>query len=479
VAETLSTGTAFVVHSEGLLLTCFHVVKDAGRVEVSLGGRKYRAAVVGTDPKRDLALLQIDASGLPALPWVPAPKVELGEEVRAFGFPLTGELGRTLKVTRGTVSGVEREAGEPVFQIDTVINPGNSGGPLVNDRGEVVGVVVARFVDAQGVGYVASIDGALPLLRGVEPLPGGQSQVRFEGPALVRQVSPSVGLVLVQPLSETGVLPAPFRKPFPTGRSAGPAFPAVPVKPVEPAQPLPVSVPKPSVPSPGTGTLDTPGAPGTPAKPVEPKPTVAVPVSAKPVEPQPAETKVVEPKPAEPKPAEPKAVEPKAVEPKPAEPKPAMPKPLEPKSVELRPADTQPSGEPTKPMSDKPASPKPAIGTEPTKVPAIDVDAELNKLRAEDPPQFPEAVAEACGSKEERSEWTIANITSARLVILIRGAEKHVVTIEPGKTATVLLLPGKYEVGGKLDVDTISPFYGMQEFTRGSRYRSRFRIELQ
>jgi hypothetical protein len=141
------------------------------------------------------------------------------------------------------------------------------------------------------------------------------------------------------------------------------------------------------------------------------------------------------------------------------------------------------ASKPAEPLTKMTAPPKPEVpkpaGNEGPKQPMIDVDAELAKIRATDPPEFPQPAAEACGAKEERSEWTIANSTSAPLLILIRGAEKQAITIEPGKTATIHLLPGKYEVAGRLDLDTITPFYGMQEFAKGSRYRSRFRIELQ
>lgn len=530
-AETRSTGTAFVVHSEGLLLTCFHVIKDAGRIDVRVNGKVYRAMVVGTDPGHDLALLQVDASSLPALPWIKAEDVELGEEVRAFGFPLTAALGSSLKVTRGTISGVEKEEGAPVFQIDSAVNPGNSGGPLVNDRGEVVGVVVARFEEALGVGYVAPVDGAAPLLRGLPLLRPGMKRTRLDGPALVHYVSPSVALVTCVPRDETGKLPNPFKREFPKTASAGPpvaqprpdvaAIPAI-ERPVLEPKTVPLTIPpKVEVPAPAKPEVAV-------APPVEkPVPSSATdpksPVSTPPAKIEPTElTKPVVPAPPTEKPAtpavavpDPKSPVPAKVEPvpaakpnpdatmqplaapatpvKPVSPVVALTKPEVPKPEPVKPEPAKPEpAKPEVPAAVKPVPPvtvppKPEVGTPAVKPvppaapaePMIDVDAELRKIRATDPPEFPQPSALAAGEEAALSEWTITNGTTAALTILFRGVEKRAVVIEPGKSATIKLMPGKYEVAGRLAVDTISPFYGTQEFIRGSRYQSRFRIELQ
>lgn len=103
--EPRPMATAFVVHPDGYLLTAAHVVKDAVKVEVAIGGKRYEATVLRVDEKRDLALLQIKAKNLPALPLGNSNVVEVGEEVRAFGFSLASALGDSVKVTRGTVSG--------------------------------------------------------------------------------------------------------------------------------------------------------------------------------------------------------------------------------------------------------------------------------------------------------------------------------------------------------------------------------------
>lgn len=124
-------GTAFVVHPDGYLLTAAHVVKDAVKVEVVIGEKSYSATVLGVDEKRDLALLQIQAKNLSVLSLGNSNAVQVGEEVRVFGFPLASALGDSVKVTRGTVSGIVTKEAQRVFQMDAAVNPGNSGGPLV------------------------------------------------------------------------------------------------------------------------------------------------------------------------------------------------------------------------------------------------------------------------------------------------------------------------------------------------------------
>jgi hypothetical protein len=93
------TGTGFVVDANGYLLTCEHVVRDAAKVEVVIGEKTYEAAILVTDEKHDLALLEIKAKGLPSCRVGNSNKVEVGEEVRAFGFPLASVLGTSVKVT--------------------------------------------------------------------------------------------------------------------------------------------------------------------------------------------------------------------------------------------------------------------------------------------------------------------------------------------------------------------------------------------
>lgn len=194
------SGTAFAVHPDGLLVTCAHVVRGASKVKVQLGGKEYVGNVVGVDDRHDVALVRIAATGLATLAVADSTKVQLGEEVRAIGFPLSDVLGESVKVTRGSISGLISQKEDKLLQIDAPINPGNSGGPLVNTRGEVVGVNSAVLVgeDVSNVGFAAPSEYALALLRskGIV-LPAAKSREPLEGPALAAAVTPAVAFVRI------------------------------------------------------------------------------------------------------------------------------------------------------------------------------------------------------------------------------------------------------------------------------------------
>jgi Do/DeqQ family serine protease len=135
-------GSGVIVRPDGVILTNNHVVERARRLAVHLhDGRVFRGRVLGTDPATDLALVRIDATGLPAAPLGDSDRARVGEWVLAVGAP----LGLEATVTHGVVSATGR-AGlganeiEDYLQTDASINPGNSGGPLVNLRGEVLGI---------------------------------------------------------------------------------------------------------------------------------------------------------------------------------------------------------------------------------------------------------------------------------------------------------------------------------------------------
>ena len=198
--DPISTGTGFVVNAGGYLLTCAHVVKDAGKIQVTLNGKTYDAMVLGEDEKHDLALLQIRAAGLRTLALANSNAVEVGMDARAYGYPLSSMLGDDIKVTKGTVAGISNQDGIKAFQIDAAVNPGNSGGPLLNEMGDVIGVVNAKLVGSAvtSVGFAVPINYIKTLLRdeGVDYLPG-KAAVKLAGPALVKKASPSVALVMV------------------------------------------------------------------------------------------------------------------------------------------------------------------------------------------------------------------------------------------------------------------------------------------
>jgi serine protease Do len=160
-------GTGFVIRKDGYILTNHHVVKGADEIQVKLADdRTFTGKVVGAEPDLDVALLKIEKAGdLPAAPLGDSDALEVGEWVIAIGNP----LGLDHTVTAGIVSAKERRrisdgTGDDVprfsnfIQTDASINPGNSGGPLINARGEVVGINTAIRRDGQGIGFAIPIN---------------------------------------------------------------------------------------------------------------------------------------------------------------------------------------------------------------------------------------------------------------------------------------------------------------------------------
>lgn len=134
-------GSGFIVTEDGYILTNNHVVGGASKINVTLAdGRKFKAEVVGSDPETDIAVIKIDASGLPIAVLGDSDKLEQGDWVLAIGSP----FGLQQTLTAGIVSATGRELRESTYnhyiQTDASINPGNSGGPLVSMQGEVVGI---------------------------------------------------------------------------------------------------------------------------------------------------------------------------------------------------------------------------------------------------------------------------------------------------------------------------------------------------
>jgi serine protease Do len=160
-----SQGSGFIVSPDGLIMTNAHVVKDAKEVTVKLTDRReYRAKVLGADAKTDIAVLKIDARNLPTLALGNTKDLKVGEWVLAIGSP----FGFESTVTAGVVSAKGRSLPDdsyvPFIQTDVAVNPGNSGGPLLNTRGEVVGInsqIYSRSGGYQGVSFAIPIDVAV------------------------------------------------------------------------------------------------------------------------------------------------------------------------------------------------------------------------------------------------------------------------------------------------------------------------------
>jgi len=195
------SGTAFVVNPNGLLVTCSHVVGDARTIEVMLNGQKYPATVVAQNPARDIAVIRIQAENLPTVPLGDSEAVQLAQPIRVIGFPLSDVLGQNIKVTTGTVSGLNQDLTGKIIQTDASINPGNSGGPVVNDFGEVVGIASAKLTgnDVSTVGFAVPINDVKTLLQQnrLEVPQALVAKQKLDGPMLAERVTRATALVHV------------------------------------------------------------------------------------------------------------------------------------------------------------------------------------------------------------------------------------------------------------------------------------------
>jgi serine protease Do len=191
-----SLGSGFIIDSDGSIITNNHVVENATKIVVKLAGddREYEASVVGRDPKTDVAVIKINAKGsLTAANLGDSDRLEVGEWVVAIGNP----FGLDSTVTSGIVSAKGRHIGQGPYdnfiQTDASINPGNSGGPLINLRGEVVGINTAIFSRTggnMGIGFAIPINlvkELLPQLRDKGRVTRGYLGV------LIQRVTPEIG----------------------------------------------------------------------------------------------------------------------------------------------------------------------------------------------------------------------------------------------------------------------------------------------
>ena len=156
-------GSGFILSADGFIMTNAHVVDGADEVLVTLTDkREFKARIVGADKRTDVAVVKIDASGLPFVKIGDVNRLKVGEWVMAIGSP----FGLENSVTAGIVSAKQRDTGDylPFIQTDVAINPGNSGGPLLNLRGEVVGInsqIYSRSGGFMGISFAIPIDEAM------------------------------------------------------------------------------------------------------------------------------------------------------------------------------------------------------------------------------------------------------------------------------------------------------------------------------
>jgi len=208
-ARDLPLGSGVVVSSDGYVLTNNHVVGDNGP-EFTIGladKRELRARVVGTDSWTDIALLKVDAAGLPVIPWGDSAALKVAEWVLAIGNPF--QLNQT--VTLGIVSAIGRTnvgvaAYEDFIQTDAAINPGNSGGALINGRGELVGINTAIYSQSggyQGVGFAVPSNLARKVMNDL--IKYGQVRRGTLGYLQVREINEGLAQRLEVPVTK-GVL---------------------------------------------------------------------------------------------------------------------------------------------------------------------------------------------------------------------------------------------------------------------------------
>ena len=190
-------GSGFILSADGFIMTNAHVVEGAQEVLVTLTDkREFKARIVGADKRTDVAVVKIDATGLPAVKVGDVNRLKVGEWVMAIGSP----FGLENTVTAGIVSAKQRDTGDylPLIQTDVAINPGNSGGPLINMRGEVVGInsqIYSRSGGFMGISFAIPMDEAVRVseqLRTTGRVTRGRIGVQIE--QVSKEVAESIGL---------------------------------------------------------------------------------------------------------------------------------------------------------------------------------------------------------------------------------------------------------------------------------------------
>lgn len=170
--QSQGVGTGFIVDSKGYILTNSHVVSDGKASDVNVlfnDGSTSNGKVLWNDPTIDLAIVKVDKTGLPVADLGNSDSVRTGDLAVAIGNPLGLEFQKS--VTQGIISGLDRSIQTEqsnmtgLIQTDASINPGNSGGPLLNDKGEVIGINTAKASGAEGLGFAIPINTAKPIVE--------------------------------------------------------------------------------------------------------------------------------------------------------------------------------------------------------------------------------------------------------------------------------------------------------------------------
>lgn len=211
IVPSQGTGSGIVISNDGLIVTNNHVIQDANKIEVKLSnGDSYRAQLLGASPSQDIALLKINAKDLPVATLGDSDKLKIGMLVIAIGNPFG--LDRT--ATTGIISALNRsiESGdgvmEDLIQTDASINPGNSGGPLVNSKGEVIGINTAIFSTSGGsigIGFAIPINKVKGIVKGIQEGKAEEAGGAWLG-VTATTVTPELAETLNLPVSEGAML---------------------------------------------------------------------------------------------------------------------------------------------------------------------------------------------------------------------------------------------------------------------------------
>lgn len=203
-----STGTGFFISQEGHMITNYHVIKNSNKITVSVEGDEIPAEVITQDKVNDIAIIKVEnVKNISSLPIIKAKNSDVGEEVFTLGYPLIDVQGKELKATFGRInalSGLEDDV--RLMQIDVPIQPGNSGGPLINSKGEVIGIVTATLdsivtlykkgVLPQNVNFAVKSDYIFPVIDNIAPEKKNSSKKEFS--SWVKKYRDSVKLVIAR-----------------------------------------------------------------------------------------------------------------------------------------------------------------------------------------------------------------------------------------------------------------------------------------
>jgi serine protease Do len=239
-SQPRGVGSGFILTSDGFIMTNAHVVDGADEVLVTLTDkREFKARIIGADKRSDVAVVKIQATGLPAVKVGDVSRLKVGEWVMAIGSP----FGLDNSVTAGIVSAKQRDTGDylPFIQTDVAINPGNSGGPLINMRGEVVGInsqIYSRSGGFMGISFSIPMDEAMRVsdqLRTNGRVTRGRIGVQIE--PVTKEIAESIGLGRAQGALVNRIEPgAPADK---AGLEPGDVIIKIDGKPIEKSSDLP------------------------------------------------------------------------------------------------------------------------------------------------------------------------------------------------------------------------------------------------